>query len=123
MLRQVIHVRDALHGYTHQIARLALRLGPTVDDGNFEGVDFEPVQPVALDHTWAAVIGLVANLDQLTAAIEAFPADRWRERGVLPGRPRSAVEWGNDALHVATHHLSDIERLARRSGVESALDG
>jgi hypothetical protein len=119
----VIHVRDGLHGYTHQIARMARRVRPTAHDGDLDGLDFEPAQPVALDHTWAAVIALVANLDELADAIEAFPAEYWRERGVLPGRPRAAVEWGNDALHVATHHLKDLEQLARMSGVQSGLDG
>ncbi len=107
VLDHVIGVRDAVHLQTNRLIRLA-----TVDSAAFSDLDPGPMQPFALDFTWAAVTGVVANLECLAGMISRFPADRWSRRGSLHGRDLTATELANDAVHEAIHHLLDIERLA-----------
>jgi hypothetical protein len=115
MLDQVVHVRDALHGYANRLGRLA-----DFDGAVFADLDTEPIQVVALDYTWAAVTGLVANIHRLAASIDDFSAGRWDHRGVLHGRSVTALELANYGVHEAIHHLVDVERLARPAADESA---
>lgn len=108
VLNQVIHVRDALHSCATCLTRMT-----DVDTPVFDELDPEPIQPYAPDYTWAATVGLAANLDHLAGVIDHFPADRWEHRGVLDGRALRALELTNCAVHETIHHLFDIERLAR----------
>jgi hypothetical protein len=86
----------------------------------FAEFDSRPIQPVALDYTWAAVTGLVANIHRLAATIDSFPSARWYHHGVIQGRRVTALELANHAAHDAVHRLYDIERLARPDPKASA---
>ena len=103
VLDQVVHVRDGLHRYAAWLERVADTDHPVLCD-----LDPEPIPPVALDHTWGAVIGLVTNIHLLAAVIASFPTDRWHHHGVLNGNSVSALELANYGVHEAVHHLGDL---------------
>ncbi len=107
VLEEVIDVSDALQGDTSRLIRLAGGDTPVFCD-----LDPQPVQPFALDYTWAAIVGLVANIEALAEVLDDFPADRWHRGGVWHGRPLSALGLANGAVHAAVHHLFDIEHVA-----------
>jgi len=81
-----------------------------LDHAVFCDLDPEPMPPVALDHTWGAVTGLVANIDELAALLKGFPAPCWDQEGLLYGCEVRAIELANYGVHEAVHHLLDLER-------------
>jgi len=110
----VVHVRDGLYRYATWLERLA-----DTDQPVFGDLDPEPIPPVALDHTWGALTGLITNVlsrprttplvefviarrsrsVMFLAALRAWchrslGSDRWRRPGSGPPRfTTQAIPW------------------------------
>jgi DinB family protein len=103
----VDHVRETTFGMRFILA-IALE-APGTDLGEPPASRFDP-EPRAVD-VQTALDGLGAQAEQLHDQLEHLAAPAW-ESTVVVGGERVDVHWiARHAVHDATHHLTDIERL------------
>lgn len=103
----VDHVRETLFGMRFVLS-IALD-APGTDLGDPPVSRFEP-EPRVLDLP-AALDGLRAQAEQLHSQLRGFATPDW-DATVVVGADTVDVHWiARHAVHDATHHLGDIERL------------
>jgi DinB superfamily len=101
------HVREVLFGMRFLLDTAVSDPGTHLGDSPEPRFDPEP-RPIDI-HT--ALTGLSAEAEQLGDALAAVQPSDWRSK-VIVGDDSHDVHWiARHAVHDATHHLRDVERL------------
>jgi hypothetical protein len=103
----VDHVREVLFGMRFLVDTALRDPGADLGDAPEPAFDPEP-RAIALDSALAA---LSAEARQLSDALAAVPPDVWDSRVIVDGEAVDLHWIARHAVHDATHHLRDVERL------------
>jgi hypothetical protein len=91
-------------------------------DGNAPSFPAVEAEPDAADHGYnkldpSEVVGeLGANADRIAARAERALPEHWSRTATLGGRPYDAAWILRHALHDASHHLRDVQRIIGSPG-------
>lgn len=111
------HVREVLFGM-HFLLDSAIAQ-PGIDLGDAPTSTFAPT-PRAIDVS-AALTGIRREATGLADRLVELPESSWRATATVDGDPVDAHWICRHALHDATHHLADIDRL--RQALEPSQHG
>jgi DinB superfamily len=107
MVEYVDHVREVLFGMRFLLDTALSDPGTALGDVPEPRFDFEPR---AIDPA-GALAGLSAEVEQLRNALAATPLHVWASTAIVGGEEHDLHWIARHAVHDATHHLRDVERL------------
>ena len=106
-LELTAHVRDALHVFEKRMQRIVQEDAPSLADA-----ELETPPTTAHDQGVELVLAtLLSTADEFARTASRISGDDWIRKGMLGTAEVSALDVLREAVHDASHHLRDLEKV------------